>query len=104
MKLKDAKITPMTLLQRPLTTTTTKGSIIEINSKPVESDKKHQMSMKPANHTNPQATRQPLLLEHWLFLFYRTYQLLKDKFSCSTEHFIRSENNQTELLLYMLLS
>ena len=39
----------------------------------------------------------PSLLEHLLFLFYRTYQLLKDKLSCSTVHFIRSENNQTKL-------
>ena len=31
-------------------------------------------------------------LEHWLFLFDRTYQLLIDKLSCSSEHFITSEN------------
>ena len=45
-----------------------------------------------------------LLLEHWLFLFDRTYQLLKHKLSCSTEHFISSENNQALLHFYSLLS
>ena len=45
-----------------------------------------------------------LLLEHWPFLFDRTYQLLIDKLSCSNEHFIRSENNHAILTLYVLLS
>ena len=38
-------------------------------------------------------------LEQWLFLFDRSYQLLIDKISCSTEHFIRSEVALLDILV-----
>ena len=44
------------------------------------------------------------LLIQVIFLYDRTYQLFQDKLSCSTEHFIRSENNLALLCLYELLS
>ena len=57
----DTKITPMTPLLRPSIDTPITNSILENHSKPVESDNKCLMPMKPANNTGPQATRQPLL-------------------------------------------
>ena len=54
MKPNNAKIIQKTLLSRPSTGITTEDSIIKINSKPVESENKYLMPMKPANHTGPQ--------------------------------------------------
>ena len=45
-----------------------------------------------------------LILIHVNFLYDRTYQLFQDKLSCTTEHFIRSENNLALLCLYGLLN
>ena len=61
LKANDAETTPMTSLPRPSTGSSTENSITEINPEPVKSNKKHTMPVKPANHTSPQATRQPLL-------------------------------------------
>ena len=65
MKPNDAKITPMTLIPGPSTATTTKGSIIEINSKPAERDNKHLTPMEPTSQPplpTPPMSRQPLLV------------------------------------------
>ena len=61
MKPNYAQTISITSLPRASPATTMKDSIDKINAKPLESDNKHPVPMKPANHTSPQAARQPLL-------------------------------------------